>query len=496
MWAVEELVKAGGRPLYPAEQVLEICTNPEDYAELLRPWQINIRPISAIGIFFKQLDRWENFRKWQNDNRGLDDDDGGFPAYLEKYKAFVIHGYQQCKERLPKVLEEFEADMPLHKSGWELHQNMRTRQRHFCREPDCNGFQDYAAAVKRRLRRHGFAQQFELDEDPKKQDQLTTWIEYLNYEYWWLDKHTSDIERLQPEHDEAWQKLVDMKILRPHETLEYVRSDASAFESDREEGQARRDLQRAEAQLKSMAQETSDGLGTVNLDRTSMLEAKSAQVQAAKRRLEQVTRHGNLMSNFIRETFGWSGAKRAASRHRITVQRVLEQVPLVQAEMADLEASRVISPARSRTKRKRTTSEESTGVKESKRLRLAGEDRGLLACSKDEATTVTNSALQGFGAARRMPEAPRRSARIAAEQATAEAASISDTRQPKPQLKRTPNAAQASRPPLPARSTRSLTGSKRAVEDVSRHRTSESTAEVLQVVSEGAATQGAAENGS
>lgn len=52
---------------------------------------------------------------------------------------------------------------------------------------------------------------------------MTTWIEYLNYEHWWLDKYTSDIERLEPDHDKAWQELVDLKILRPHETKEFLR---------------------------------------------------------------------------------------------------------------------------------------------------------------------------------------------------------------------------------------------------------------------------------
>jgi hypothetical protein len=65
-------------------------------------------------------------------------------------------------------------------------------------------FCGYAKAVKRRLASHSFTQPFELDEDPKKQHGPTTWIEYLNYEYWWLDKYTSDIERLEPERDKLW----------------------------------------------------------------------------------------------------------------------------------------------------------------------------------------------------------------------------------------------------------------------------------------------------
>ncbi|KAH6881141.1 hypothetical protein B0T10DRAFT_361952, partial [Thelonectria olida] len=96
------------------------------------------------------------------------------------------------------------------------------------------------------LARHDFTQPFELDEDPKKQDKLTIWIEYLNYEYWWLDKYTGDIERLEPDHDKAWQELVDMDILRPHETKEFVRTAASGMECQTEEDQAMKAVQRAE----------------------------------------------------------------------------------------------------------------------------------------------------------------------------------------------------------------------------------------------------------
>lgn len=42
-------------------------------------------------------------------------------------------------------------------------------------------------ALKERLARHGFTRPFQLDEDAARQDKMTTWIEYLGYEYWWYD---------------------------------------------------------------------------------------------------------------------------------------------------------------------------------------------------------------------------------------------------------------------------------------------------------------------
>jgi hypothetical protein len=56
--------------------------------------------------------------------------------------------------------------------------------------------------VKRSLARHGFTRPIELDEDPERQDKLTTWIEFLDFEHWFYDKDMRIVKRLQPEYDE------------------------------------------------------------------------------------------------------------------------------------------------------------------------------------------------------------------------------------------------------------------------------------------------------
>ncbi|CVL09348.1 uncharacterized protein FMAN_15506 [Fusarium mangiferae] len=203
--AYHELISDGGRPLYSISLIQEVYRDPDSYAEILRPWQEHLAPVSPSGIFQKQLQRWRDFRNWQNDNRGREDDDGGFSAYVERRKYIIQRDY--LPDFCAKLLAEIEADTSCLKSQWEDIQWERERQRHHCRERGCRGFRDYTEAVKRRLARHDFTLSFELDEDPKKQDKLTTWIEYLNYEYWWLDKYTSDIERLEPEHGKLWQEL-------------------------------------------------------------------------------------------------------------------------------------------------------------------------------------------------------------------------------------------------------------------------------------------------
>jgi hypothetical protein len=105
--------------------------------------------------------------------------------------------------------------------------------------------------VKRRLAQHGFTRPFELDEDPKRQDKLTTWIEYLNYEYSWYDRYTRMVKRLQLKHDEAWKKLVDSKVLKPSETEEYLRSEECGFRRQSEEDAATKAVESAKLAAKS-----------------------------------------------------------------------------------------------------------------------------------------------------------------------------------------------------------------------------------------------------
>ncbi|KPA35207.1 ankyrin unc44 [Fusarium langsethiae] len=151
--AYHGLINDSGRPLYPIELIQYVYKDPDNYAEMLRPWQEHLTPISPSGIFQRQWQRWQDFRKWQNDNRGRDDDDGGFPATRAR------------------LLAEIEADPSCLKSEWDQKQFLRRRQRRLYREHGCRGFCGYAKAVKRRLASHSFTQPFELDEDPKKQHQ-------------------------------------------------------------------------------------------------------------------------------------------------------------------------------------------------------------------------------------------------------------------------------------------------------------------------------------
>ncbi|KAI3532306.1 hypothetical protein CABS02_13891 [Colletotrichum abscissum] len=447
--AYHDLIRNGGRPLYPIDLIHDVYREPENFADLLRPWQEILADVRPEGIFQGQSQRWQDFRRWQNDNRGREDDDGGFPAYVEWQKSIIR---RDCLHRSRvKRLAEIEADPSSLEPEWDAQQSLRARQRRLNREYGCRGFRDYAEAVRRRLTSHDFTQDFHLDENPMKQDQLTTWIEYLNYEYWWLDKYTSDIERLEPEHDKLWQELVDSRILKPHETKESVRSTALALKGEAEKDAARKAVERATSEAKRIYQTTQDGPQRLRIPlgkRILMLRAGSQRVLDAKRRYEQIRNCNHRITLFIRETFSYARAKREAARHHILVKWVLDQIPMIEAEMVMAKAKRATSSVSRKMERKRSLDTDPSGGQIPKRAKhdnpktavmgggrtriaplprvlhtegFGSTDRGDLKNPRPESSDEPAQHMTSKSAAV-MVQRPRRSARIVARQAAVSAA--------------------------------------------------------------------------
>lgn len=419
-FAYHDLVNDGGRPAYPIGLIQEVYRDATRYVEILRPWQKY--DDSPEGIFQAQLQRWQNFRKWQNDHRDLDDDDdGGFPAFVEWTKDVVLRDFLPSTRE--KRLAEIEADPSCLKSRWDERQFIRERQRRLCREKGSRGFREYTEAVKRRLARHNIAQTVELDEDPKKQDKLTTWIEYLNYEYWWFDKYASDIERLEPEHDKLWQELVEKNILKPHETKEFVRTVASAMEAEMEKDMGRKAVQRAKSKAKRiylLTQKDPKRLDIPRAERILMLERASEDILAAGRQLEEAVNRSRLITQFVRATFGYHGAKTNAARHRFLIQWILDQLRLIESEVNLSSENRSGSNGKRRTKRRRTNDQEQAERQEPKRARIDLRESRMANIRTLSRVTETRAEKQSVASNLPRKDVPtvlggsRRSARIAA----------------------------------------------------------------------------------
>lgn len=396
--AYTALVKDGGRPLYPIDLLDEVFRHPDEHGELLRPWQENLcYSLSSWNInhsahepwevFQRQWSRWRYFRAWQRDNRWLEDDDGGFPAYVELKKQVIARHY--TRRAGIKLLAKIEADPLYLKDEWDWRQSNRQWQRDHWRE--FHGgveFSGYVEAVSRRLARHGFTQPFQLQEDPKQQDKWATWIEYLNFEYWWLDRLTDIIERLMPKYNKAWQKLVDSKVLRLRETAESVRSDASLNRLQIEQDQALEAQQRAMAKAEQVYRSTQldpDRLSIPQPERIRRINEARREMEKAQERLDSITNRTDRICDFVGDAVDLKVPKRDAALHRTLIPWILEQVPLIEAELKQTKAMISGSDKTKRTKR-RLDSDDTSQQRAPKKQRLGHMDKGSAFSTKGKQT--------------------------------------------------------------------------------------------------------------
>jgi hypothetical protein len=140
------LIREGGRPSHPVSLGRDVLEHPGEYREILSYWQLrnNDAEGRVWNVFGSELSEWRKFREYQR------------------------------RSRLLKTENRLDV---------------------------------YSQQLHSRLTRHGFMQSVQLHEDPKQQDRLTTWIEFLNFEYKIYDFYTGTIKRFQPQVDEAWKSL-------------------------------------------------------------------------------------------------------------------------------------------------------------------------------------------------------------------------------------------------------------------------------------------------
>ncbi|KAK7429741.1 hypothetical protein QQZ08_003767 [Neonectria magnoliae] len=365
----DDLVLDGGRPLFPIEQLEAVSRDPKPRLKMLKSWILPLDTKEKWKVFTRQFRWWQNFRKWQTDNRGLEDNDT-YPIWLERRRRhFGVNDSSEQDER------------------WLRLQKEREERGVWCREKECDGFADYAKAVHRRLAQHNFTRPFKLDEDIKKQDRLTTWIEYLNYEYWWFDRYVESFKRSKCDREEVWQELVDGKLLTDRETRGHLRTrvrtaglydkpdvvkdivadNIRAVEVARRavreqtvigtpEPEAVREetvseAPESEAIMKAAAVikraiskiEPVSKYNRPMSTRIEKLQAATAQLERAEAKLDwQNTRFG-LFNKFADARGAMRKARKAANRQKIVVGWVREQVHVIEAEMLHTEANQAES---------------------------------------------------------------------------------------------------------------------------------------------------------
>ncbi|KAK4152996.1 hypothetical protein C8A00DRAFT_15747 [Chaetomidium leptoderma] len=406
----DELVNAGGRPAYPISLIDDVLADPEGHHSILSFWGHVKEGWRVFGI---QLQRWKAFRVWQKVNRGI------------------------------------------HEEEAETQQQLRAEN-----HSDGGGFPQYIDTVKRRLADHGFNKPFQLDQDPEHQDNLATWIEYLGYEYWWTDKYDTKVEQLQPQFDEAWKELQEAGVLEwPFETEKDVWSRENAENDTKEHAEAQEALRIAKSEMESTMEQAREGMSgeedpRISEDQKRMLEEALSKYTAAKKVLKLIKRRMRFVGSFTRKAHGHYYEKDRADRQRTLAQWVLEQVPLVEAELAAATADNQPEEEKGARGRKRTLQDSEDDDDEEEGPRPPKKRR-----ANEDAQGSVSGAAGGGGGAPSPAQQPRRSARRAAPPAPpaappAPAADPSPAVPPPPPLRRSARLAAPPAPPQLRRSAR------------------------------------------
>ena len=345
-----DLVRDGGRPLYPIELLEDVAKDPEAYRDMLLPWLHS--PAEELDgdshpwkVFGKQFWSWKQFRRWQTHSRRE-----GRPRYVEVESRWVP------------------VDRAYNVFVWEFRR----------------GSSNYTETVKKLLAPLGFTRPFQFHEDPTQQDSLTTWIEYLGFEYALHYKYDLYVKEHQPDYDKAWKTLVDAKVLRPSDTEEYICDIEAAFQAQHEEDQAEKAVKRAKVDAMKLLISVRKDLGhpTGASARAEKMEAAIVRLNTAKESLKLVKRRNDCTTQFKIAVRNYLVTKRDAERHNRRVRWILKQVPLVEAELEESRATEVGRGAARGTKRRECDrddeAEQDRATK--KPRRSSGEDSPSLNC--------------------------------------------------------------------------------------------------------------------
>lgn len=328
------LVSDGGRPCYPIALVQAFSENIDAYPGLAEPWLRN-----GWEVFDIQLDHWHRFLQWQQLNRETYDSDAAYVRYARKYK--LLWDFYQSPEA-----QKLEAN-PLHlMEHWK---RVQARESHDW-QPLAHGdnlppilegpaFLTYLEVVKCRLAQHGVTRTAQLKEDVKQQDKLSTWLEYLAYQYAWCDRYARQLKRRQVRFDKDWERLVASGVLHDWETADYLDTDASGFERQDEDDTAHVAMIRAEKAVKALEAEiekSKQGPGKPRLQELerSLAEAKSKESSARQAYKVVMARHDPI-DRFLDKAMNYRETQHNIQKNGELAQWILDQLPLVETELSD-----------------------------------------------------------------------------------------------------------------------------------------------------------------
>lgn len=128
----------------------------------------------------------------------------------------------------------------------------------------------------------------------------------------------------------------------------------SAMRTQAEEDQAWGAVQKARAKAKNVYTSTQLAPNLLSIskpERIQRLHEANHKLVAAQVWLKSANKRGDLITEFVRSTFGFASAKEDAARHRVLLSWILAQFPLIEAELSPTGAIETGSDGAKGTKR-------------------------------------------------------------------------------------------------------------------------------------------------
>ncbi|KAL8893839.1 MAG: hypothetical protein Q9192_004871 [Flavoplaca navasiana] len=211
------------RPLFPLRLLTQVETNPAAYRDWLRPWTMypGTSDPEDWQVFSRQWDRWKQFRTWQLHNRRQTP---SFPTYLAEYRRDSEMSGEAPEQTARPEFEETARRL------WEREYDYGPPQLYDSPEAVSSR---YAETARTLLADHGFFQSFQLQADSKKQDQWTTYVEYLAFECFWLEKLDVTAQKLQKKPSRARKyQTARAEVGHQQRRVDWVRSELSKIEAE------------------------------------------------------------------------------------------------------------------------------------------------------------------------------------------------------------------------------------------------------------------------
>lgn len=207
----QALLEEGGRPLFHIELLPQISANVDEYHDLLRPWRLY--PDSPHHddweLFHRQIIRWQEFRVSQLWHRGCT---FGFSEYLDQQRR-----HEHMLGGASKSIYGAEYEQ-MQRRRWER-EHGQWQQRQYDTDDEAKAaFLEYNNAMKKLLKHYGFVQPFQLHPDVRQQDQLTTFVEYLGFEYHHLHLLTGSAQRMRPQPVAEREESAKAEVMAPSAT--------------------------------------------------------------------------------------------------------------------------------------------------------------------------------------------------------------------------------------------------------------------------------------